>query len=333
MLGPGSAVCRKPIPCVSLERYYLHNREGFLESLAIDHPTFQDCILMEDLIYSLMPEQAKYRNYCSWDYEPLSDGRGKLRPSALLYLVIASDPHRKFLCEAIAEIQAAHGLFESVYGVKRVGHRWSLEVYIYDYQRTNRLRSWTNLFHKKSGVLSSSVDVRESTPYFMFSFDLDHQVAENLGRIDTAHLYIGNPGSLVSSGIAYRQDASGTTLENFYFFFDAKTEQSKIVDKMTESAFWDVQLDELDKILVPELKGCDTICLANKPQCDTVYYSGIDVRQLIYFCQWQDYPQRFIEFLIANAFQLDHLKYDVGVDYRWRKGELELLKSGIYGSF
>jgi len=288
---------------------------------------------MEDLIYGKMPDDAKYRNYCSWDYEPLSNGNGKLRPSALLYFAISSESHRGFLCDAIAEIQTTHGIFESVYGIKRVDNRWSLEIYIYDYDRTSRKKSWENLFGGKLPILSSSVDVRESIPYFMFSFDLDHQVALNRGRVDVAHLYIGNPGSAVSSGIAYRQDGSGMTLENFYFFFDARLEQQKIVDKMTESVFWDVDHDQLDQIYLPELKDCDTICLANKPQCDTVYFSGIDVRQLIEFCHWQEYPQRFTEFLIANAFQLDHLKYDVGVDYRWRDGQLEFLKSGIYGCF
>jgi hypothetical protein len=60
---------------------------------------------------------------------------------------------------------------------------------------------------------------------------------------------------------------------------------------------------------------------------------GIDIQQLIRFCQWQQYPQSFLEFLLANKFQLDHLKYDVGVDYCWEKGHLNCLKSGIYGAF
>ncbi|MFM8188187.1 MAG: hypothetical protein ACKN9U_07445 [Pirellulaceae bacterium] len=288
---------------------------------------------MEDLIYGKMPDDAKYRNYCSWDYQPLSNGNGKLRPTALLYFAISSESHRDFLCDAIAEIQATHGIFESVYGIKRVENRWSLEIYIYDYERISRKKSWGNLFGKKLPILSSSVDVRESIPYFMFSFDLDHQVALNRGRIDVAHLYIGNPGSSVSSGIAYRQDASGLMLENFYFFFDAIQEKDKIVDKMTESVYWDVQGDQLEDLLLPQLSNCDTICLANKPACDTLYFSGIDIHQLITFCSWQMYPQRFTDFLIANTFQLNHLKYDVGVDYRWKSGQLEFLKSGIYGCF
>jgi hypothetical protein len=288
---------------------------------------------MRELIYVPMPSDAKYRNYCSWEYAPLAQGEGKLRPSALLYFAICEEAHRDFLCDAIAEIQAAHGLFDSVYGIKRVENRWKLEIYIYDYDRTQRRRSWTHLFKRYPQVLKSSVEVRESVPYFMFSFDLDENVASNAGRVDIAHLYIGNPGSMVSSGIAYRQDASGLSLENFYFFFDAISEQEKIMDKMTESVFWDVDNDRLDELLRDELRYCDTICLANKPQCDTVYYSGIDVRQLLFFCQWQNYPQRFVEFLMANTFQLDHLKYDVGADYRWKNGHLEFLKSGIYGSF
>lgn len=288
---------------------------------------------MEDLIFCKMPSDAKYKNYCSWDYEPLSDGNGKLRPSALLYLAMSSESHRRFLCDAIDEIQATHGLFESVYGIKRIANRWAFEIYVYDYNRTSRKKSWTNLFGSRDGVLTSKVKVRESIPYFMFSFDLDCQVVSDREGIDTAHLYIGNPGSMVSSGIAYRQDASGLTLENFYFFFDAKTQMDQIIDKMAESVFWNVRSDRSSDLLVNELKECDTICLANKPQCETIYFSGIDIRQLIWFSEWQNYPQRFKDFLLANSFQLDHLKYDVGVDYRWSDGHLEFLKSGIYGCF
>ncbi len=288
---------------------------------------------VHELIFVPMTSDAKYRNYCSWDYDPLDNGEGKLRPSALLYFAISGQLHRDFLCAAIAEIQATHGLYESVYGIKRVDNRWTLEIYIYDYDRTNRRRSWSNLFGRSDGALKSPLPVRESIPYFMFSFDLDEQVASNNGRLDVAHLYIGNPGSSVSSGIAYRQDAAGMSLENFYFFFDAKSEQAKIIDKMTESVFWDVEDEQLGQLLRDELRYCDTICLANKPQSDTIYYSGIDIHQLLFFCEWQKYPQRFTEFLMANTFQLDHLKYDVGVDYRWRDGHLEFVKSGIYGCF
>ncbi|MEK0427313.1 MAG: hypothetical protein RJB11_3404 [Planctomycetota bacterium] len=288
---------------------------------------------MRDLIFEPMPLDAKYKNYCSWDYTPLSSGTGKLRPSSLLFLALSDLPYRQFLCQAIEQIQSMHGLFESVYGIKRIGERWSLEVYVYDYERTSRTRSWNGLFGGKSGVLSSSLQVRESTPYFMFSFDLDEQVASRGGSIDTAHLYIGNPGSMVSSGIAYRQDASGLTLENFYFFFDARSQQQEITDKMTESVFWDVKTQRIEELLLADLKECDTICLANKPKCDTIYFSGIHIQQLIRFCEWQNYPQSFVEFLLANEFQLDHLKYDVGLDYCWKQGQLQCLKSGIYGAF
>ena len=40
-------------------------------------------------------------------------------------------------------------------------------------------------------------------------------------------MYIGNPGSTVSSGIAYALTAKDTTLENFYFFFDAARDLSE----------------------------------------------------------------------------------------------------------
>ncbi len=38
-------------------------------------------------------------------------------------------------------------------------------------------------------------------------------------------------------------------------------------------------------------------------------------------------------FLVENRSRLDHLLYDVGIDYRMEGDELKILKSGYYGFF
>jgi hypothetical protein len=146
-------------------------------------------------------------------------------------------------------------------------------------------------------------------------------------------MYVGNPGSAVSSGIAYGVRAQTTTLENFYFFFDAQTELTQAARKIETSALIDVTRIDLDEILVPELKDCRTICVANKATHDCVYFSGVNVEQLVFFLERMRYPAATIELVERNRARLDHLLFDVGFDYTMREGKLVALKSAYYGVF
>ena len=89
----------------------------------------------------------------------------------------------------------------------------------------------------------------------------------------------------------------------------------------------------LDLVLVPELRRCRTICVANKQTHDCIYFSGVDVDQLAWFLRHLRYPSEVIGFVEANRAQLDHLLFDVGFDYRMEDGGLRVLKSGYYGVF
>ena len=89
----------------------------------------------------------------------------------------------------------------------------------------------------------------------------------------------------------------------------------------------------LDAVLVPELRRCQTICVANKQTHDCVYFSGIDAAQLLAFLERLRYPRPIVAFVRENLGNLDHLLFDVGFDYRAEAGELAILKSGYYGVF
>ena len=273
-----------------------------------------------------------YFNYCSWPYVPPSDGIGKLRPSALLFRAIAEMPHGAWVAEAVQAIRCGIGDFRSVYGIKRIAGQWALEVYIYDYERQNRIVSIERLAAACSGVLKFPKMVDPQIPYFMFSFDLTEQSAVS-GQLESIHVYIGNPGSEVSSGIAYEFTQQGRQLENFYFFFDAQKHQHEIIDKLQCSVFSELWKTPIEELYRSELRDCHTICLANKRTCDTIYFSGVDVNQLLFFLEWQQYPEEFTRFVRDNTGQLDHLLYDVGVDYRVEAGRIDFIKHGIYGVF
>lgn len=275
-----------------------------------------------------------YFNYCHWPYEPAADGIGKLRASSLLFEAIQHMPNAAWLTDCVREIQAAIGDFRSVYGIKQVDGQWSVEVYLYDYKREDRVVSIERLMSACQGKLQLPKTVGSDVPYFMFSFDLDSAVAQANGQIDKVHVYVGNPGSTVSSGISYgfTSDPAATELENFYFFFDA-TDHQQIIDKINCAAWLNQPNTMVKSVLPDELLDCHTICLANKRTSNTVYFSGVKIDQLQWFLRWQNYPSDFQQFVSDHQADLDHLLYDVGIDYQIKSNEIQFVKSGIYGIF
>ena len=167
----------------------------------------------------------------------------------------------------------------------------------------------------------------------MFSLEFSTDILEQNRDLDVVHMYVGNPGSTVSSGIAYAVRTEQTVLENFYFFFDAKTQLQDAAGKIASSAYVDDTVMDLELILRPELRDCRTICIANKQANDTVYFSQVDVDQTLFFMKLLGYPEAIIEFVQQNRAELDHLLYDVGFDYTTDGGKLNVVKSGYYGVF
>lgn len=292
---------------------------------------------MEKPLRELLSERMKtgdpFLNYCHWPYEPPASGSGKLRPSVLLYKAVNEMPHSAWVTKSLQAIQSGIGDFRSVFGIKRIADQWALEIYIYDYERQDRLVSIERLQEATGGLLRFPRTADPRLPYFMFSFDLTENAARQNGVLDVVHVYIGNPGSQVSSGIAYEFSASGRQLENFYFFFDAQKQQKEIVDKLECSVYCDTWRLSLEELYRPELRDCHTICLANKRTCDTIYFSGVNIDQLLFFLNWQQYPDDYIRFVEERHHELDHLLYDVGVDYRANGAQVEFVKHGFYGVF
>jgi len=176
------------------------------------------------------------------------------------------------------------------------------------------------------------VPPNENLHYFMFSLDIDHDLLAGKRDVGEIHMYIGAPGSNVSSAFCYSVTPNRSTLENYYFFFDAR-EIDKISTKIAWSAQVDTSLIDIRSILWPQLKECEIIVVANKQQNDAIYFSRITIDQLIFFLKICRYPQPLVAFLEENRGALDHMLYDVGFDYRMEGRDLVILKSGFYGIF
>ena len=272
-------------------------------------------------------------NYCLWDYPPPALPDDKFRSINLLFQSFdaAGMPERAF--DIVEGLRDGIGPFRSVYGVKWNGERLGWEFYFYDYQRLARTVSATQVLRAIEPWVRSEVALAETFPYFMFSLDLDHAVARAQRPIDVIHMYVGNPGSAVSSGIAYGVRADSTTLENFYFFVDAQTELAQAARKIETSGVVDFSRVALDSVLLPQLRDCRTLCVANKRSHDCIYFSGVDVGQLLWFLEWLQYPPQTIAFVRQHRDRLDHLLFDVGFDYAMRGDSICVLKSGYYGVF
>jgi hypothetical protein len=272
-------------------------------------------------------------NYCLWQYAPARSAQDKFRSINLLlqsFDYAGVDPRAYEIVDAIRE---SIGAFRTVFGVKLIDRRLAWEFYFYDYARRERQVSISRVLEAIRPLVRCDVQPSESLPYFMFSLDLDDELAAGRRDLDVVHMYVGNPGSAVSSGIAYAVRKDSVRLENFYFFFDGERQLNEAAGKICSSAHFDDTRLPVDAVLLPELRRCQTICVANKQTHDCVYFSGVDVSQLVFFLERLAYPGTVLEFVRGEAGRLDHLRFDVGFDYRMESGRLRVLKSGYYGVF
>jgi hypothetical protein len=273
----------------------------------------------------------RYADYCLWDYQPVAPTAGKLRCANLLWRAIDASgggEHLKAACRALRE---ALGPFRTVFGVKKIADRLSFEFYFYDYARLERDVSITRILKILSPFVDCPLRYSEGRPYFMFSIDLDDDIASRRRPLDVINVYVGNPGSNVSSGICYELSNTGLRLANFYFFFNARTEMDQIEAKIGCSAHHDLRGLPVSAILRRDLLDCEVVVVANKKFNDGIYFSRIKIDPLIGFLQRERFPAELVAF--ANEYRdgLDHMLYDVGLDYVVEGGAVKVVKSAFYG--
>lgn len=286
---------------------------------------------MAELLDWAQPGDRQF-DYCLWPYDPVAAPAGKLRSSTLLWHsfdVLGAPPQ---LAEMVRAIRDEIGPLKTVWGVKQKGVAYSWELYFYDYERLEREVSIERVLGALKPYASSDLALSPRRPYFMFSIDLDGPLGRRERVIDEISVYLGNPSGHVSSGLSYQLTAAGLRFDNLYYFFDAKDNWDDVVGKVAASAHLDLEGLDISSVLWPELADhCGIIVVANKKQNDGIYFSRIGIDPLIWFVERMGYPAPLHDFLVAHREQLDHMLYDVGIDYRMVDGRLEILKSAYYG--
>ncbi|MFA8440327.1 MAG: hypothetical protein ACEPO0_00545 [Yoonia sp.] len=271
------------------------------------------------------------RDYCLWDFQmPVAPAAGALRTSALLYQSFAVAGITDKMRPVMQAIQDRWGKFNTVWGVKCADGQMSWEFYFYDYTRDGRAHGVSDFIDATQGLITCDVTPQDALPYFMFSVEL---TADNLNGapLDQIDLYMGNPGSTVSSGICYGLRNEGLEMRNFYFFFNAATERQQITDKITESVHFPYKTVDLDTLLWPEMAGVETIVVANKRFRDSIYFSRIRASQMLGFIEKLGFPNGVSDHLRDNQHLFDHHLFDVGWDFDYVDGQIHPVKGSYYG--
>ena len=284
-----------------------------------------------DLEYA-QAQEPQY-DFCLWEYPPPAPPAGKLRSINLLANSFHAEGFGSRAFEVTDAIRQGLGDGRSVWGIKQENGVLSWEYYFYDYARLERERSIPRVLSLIRPWITCGIQTSERQPYFMFSLDFGREQLLEGRPIDEIQMYIGNIGSLVSSGICYAVTREQMRLKNLYYFFNTRREWQEIVGKLTSSVHLDIPDLDLDAILWPEMRDCQTTVVSNKQQRDGVYFSRISVDQLLLFLKRMRYPESHVSFVEENRGKLDHMLYDVGVDFCVKDGSLAIVKSAYYGVF
>ena len=272
----------------------------------------------------------RYFDYCLQPYRPRRPPEGKLRADNLLLHTLELAGLRDAAWPALEALIEGLGRDMVVWGAKHDGERLFFELYVYDPQKEDPRATVSGLTELLAPYLRILPRVRETVPYMMVSFDLDAEILAS-GEVRELNLYL--TGTDAHEGRSYVVREDRRELANTYRFLRPKPEIDTVLGLLRSSLFLDYEDPRvLAEVMPPELFACKRVCVAKKRLRDGVYYSGIDVDALLWFLERRGWPRSLVDFTRAHAAELDHLYFDVGLDFEMRGAEARATKTSFYGT-
>lgn len=254
----------------------------------------------------------------------------------------------KILYEYTRDVQTHMGINQTIWAIKKTNDKINWEYYfyglspinvtylknLYDYNKKASINSYYEIIHKKYFPLEE-ININKLDEYknnlIIFSVDVHPKFFDKkkVGNIDI-YLDTTNTKTIVtpykctchsfSKNIKYK----GTN-----HIYDMKDYNQKIMMLSQLKQY----INEPDKILINNWENINHINIIDKEYANSISinYFGFDTDTFIDFLIKHKYENKFIQNIIKNKNNLNHLSFEFSEDYD--KDTMEITKTTIYGSF
>jgi hypothetical protein len=172
----------------------------------------------------------------------------------------------------------------------------------------------------------------EAPPYAILALRFDAQTMAQR-KLETVELHERSPGTRELE--VYRTGVGGRARVSRDTVLEPKRHIDEVLPLIKQSEHVDFAADKrlLGRVLIPELFACRRLHISKRPACDALCFSGVNIEQLLFTYKRFEFPAALLAFLTAHQAQLEHLLFDVAIEYRMRGDKLEYPRVGYYGSF
>lgn len=268
----------------------------------------------------------RFHDYVLGEYAPLAPPSGKLRSVSLLLSSFAWLGVGAEGAALVERVRGALGPFRTVWGIKFAPSRgitgW--ELYFYDFERAHADLAIPRVRAALAPVLAIDAEEPRPLPWHMWSVEVGpaHLRGEAAAPVD---VYIDMR--------SYKVQGRSYSFENVYTFHDPRADVDAVLHRLRSSVHFDERRGDLGALMPPSLFRCGRLCVANKRSADALYFSRVPGAAARAFAAAHGHPPEVAAFLDSHAPELDHLLWDVGLDFRGDAGPLQVTKTSLYGSF
>lgn len=172
--------------------------------------------------------------------------------------------------------------------------------------------------------------LEQAPPYAVLGLGFD---AETGTKLETVELHERRPGTRELD--VHRTGPNERTLVSRDVVLEPKRHIDEVLPLIKRSEFVDFSADKrlLGRVLIPELFACRRLHVSKRQTCDALAFSGVNIEQLLFAYRRFEFPAAMLGFLTAHQAQLEHLLFDVAVDYRSEGSRIVYPRVGYHGSF
>ena len=130
-------------------------------------------------------------------------------------------------------------------------------------------------------------------------------------------------------------DGDGTHPFGVDLAFHPKRDIHDVLTQIKDSRYVDYGEDRqlLGRALVPELFACRRLYVGRRTDCDALGFSGINIDQLKFVHARFEFPEAMRNYLNEHKDRLEHIMFDVTLEYVGRDTKIANLRTGFRSCF